>query len=184
MQSSHRTLVAAGCLLCAALPAFAHEGGHDPAAPSAAQARPANRWGANYFPNVPLVNQDGTTVHLYDDLLKGKSVAINLIYTRCKDECPLETARMVQLQHILGDRVGRDIYFYSISIDPEYDTPKVLKAYMEKFGVGPGWTFLTGNLDDIKLAARKLGLSRTNDLINPDGHAASLMVGDEPHGQW
>src|SRR2546425_369817 len=80
-------------------------------------ASAANRWGADYFPNVPLVTQDGTTVHLYDDLLKGKSVAINVIYTSCKDECPLETARLAQLQRLLGERMGKDIFFYSITID-------------------------------------------------------------------
>ncbi len=98
----------------------------------------ANPWGADYFPNVPLTTQDGTTVYLYDDLLKGKAVAINAIYTHCKDECPLETARMAQVQRLLGERVGKDIFFYSITIDPERDTPEVLKAYAEKFGAsGP-----------------------------------------------
>src|SRR5438093_1191352 len=106
-----------------------------------------NPWGADYFPNVPLITQDGTTVHFYDDLLKGKKVAINLIYTSCKDECPLETARLVQVQQLLSDRVGKDVFFYSISIDPEQDTPAVLKAYAEKFGVGPGWLFLTATED-------------------------------------
>jgi len=147
--------------------------------------RPAfatNPWGANYFPNVPLITQDGTTVQLYDDLLKGKAVAINLIYTSCKDECPLETARLVQVQRLLGDRVGKDIFFYSISIDPKRDTPTVLKAYAEKFGVGPGWLFLTGNEDDIKLVAKKLGLSRPNDAASRDGHRPMLMIGNEPTG--
>src|SRR5262249_48296207 len=118
--------------------------------------RPAfatNLWGADYFPNVPLRTQDGTTVRFYDDLLKGKAVAINLIYTSCKDECPLETARLVQVQRLLGDHVGKDLSFYSISIDPTHDTPEVLKAYAAKFGVGPGWLFLTGEADDIKLIA-------------------------------
>ena len=55
----------------------------------------SKRWGAEYFPNVPLTTQDGTTVRFYDDLLKGKAVAINLIYTHCQHECPLETARLV-----------------------------------------------------------------------------------------
>jgi protein SCO1/2 len=149
--------------------------------------RPAfatNLWGANYFPNVPLITQDGITVRLYDDLLKGKAVALNLIYTSCKDECPLETARLVQVQRLLGDRVGKDIFFYSISIDPTRDTPAVLKAYAEKFGVGPGWLFLTGNEDDIKLVAKKLGLSRPNDTANRDGHQPMLMLGNEPTGQW
>src|SRR5262245_46625488 len=88
-----------------------------------------NLWGANYFPNAPLVTQDGVTVRFYDDLLKGKAVAINAIYTSCKDECPLETARLVQVQRLLGDRVGKDLFFYSISIDPRQDTPTLLKAY-------------------------------------------------------
>ena len=144
----------------------------------------ADLWGADYFPNVPLLTQDGTTVHFYDDLLKGKAVAINLIYTSCKDECPLETARLVQGQRLLGDHVGKDIFFYSISIDPRRDTPAVLKAYAEKFGVRPGWLFLTGKADDIKLIAKKLGLSRRNDAANRDGHMALLMLGNEPTGQW
>jgi len=141
-------------------------------------------WGADYFPNVPLITQDGATVHLYDDLLKGKKVAINLIYTSCKDECPLETARLVQVQQLLGDRVGKDLFFYSISIDPQRDTPAVLKAYAEKFGVGPGWLFLTGKEDDIKLVAKKLGLTRRRDALTRDGHSASLMIGDVAGGQW
>ncbi len=149
-----------------------------PAAPS------TNRWGAGYFPNVPLVTHDGKTVRYYEDLLKGKSVAVNIMYTSCKDECPLETARLVQLQQLLGDRMGKDIFFYSISIDPEHDTPEVLKAYMEKFGVGLGWTFLTGKPENIRAATKKLGLSRYNDVANTDGHTAILMVGNEPSGQW
>ena len=68
------------------------------AAPAAPPAPVANRYGAGYFPNVPLVTQDGKTVRFYDDLLKGKSVALNIIYTSCTDECPLETARLAQLQ--------------------------------------------------------------------------------------
>ena len=141
-------------------------------------------WGPGYFPNVPLITQDGTVVHFYDDLLKGKKVAINLIYTSCTRECPLETARLAQVQRLLGDRVGKDLFFYSISIDPEHDTPAVLKAYAEKFHVGPGWLFLTGKPDDITLVAKKLGLSSRTDVLTQDGHGASLMIGDEASGQW
>jgi protein SCO1 len=133
---------------------------------------------------VALTTQHGTTVRFYDDLLRGKAVAINLIYTSCKDECPLETARLVQVQRLLGDRFGKDIFFYSISIDPARDTPEVLNAYAKKFGVGPGWLFLTGKAGDITLVARKLGLSRGNDAASRDGHTAILMVGNEPTGQW
>ncbi len=140
--------------------------------------------GANYFPNLPLITQDGKKVKFYDDLLKGKSVAINVIYTSCKDECPLETARMAEVQKIFGDKMGKDIFFYSITIDPKHDTPKVLKTYAKHFNVGPGWLFLTGKEADIKLVVKKLGLSRGSDSANKDGHTASLMLGNEPSGQW
>src|SRR2546427_8971735 len=141
-----------------------------------------NRWGADYFPNVPLTTQDGATVHLYDDLLKGKSVAINVMYTSCKDECPLETARLAQVQQLLGERMGKDIFFYSITIDPKRDKPEVLKAYAQKYGVGPGWLFLTGKEEDIRLATKKLGLSRVRDSVSKHRHSGSLMVGNEPAG--
>ncbi|MGH8739920.1 MAG: SCO family protein [Burkholderiales bacterium] len=143
------------------------------------------RWGAGYFPNVELTAHDGRKYRLYDDLLKGKTVAINVIFTDCKDVCPLETAMLVQLHRLLGDRVGRDIAFYSISIDPERDTPAVLKAYAEKFGaLLPGWLFLTGKPEDIRLATKKLGLVRGTDKATRDGHTAILMVGRQATGQW
>lgn len=142
-----------------------------------------SRWGANYFPNLPLVTQDGKVVHFYDDVLKGKIVAINLIYTHCDYSCPLETARLVQVQKMLGDRVGKDIFFYSISIDPKRDTPRVLKAYAQKYHVGPGWTFLTGKKEDIDLISKKLGLY-ANPNSSKDGHDTGLLIGNEPMGQW
>src|SRR5215467_8584961 len=77
----------------------------------------AATWGPSYFPNVPLTTQHGNTVRFYDDLLKGKKVVINFIYTRCGDSCPLETARLSQVARILGVRMGRDVFFYSISVD-------------------------------------------------------------------
>lgn len=173
----YRTRVAAAMALLAGAGALIDAG----------SAPAANRWGANYFPNVELTTQDGKTVRFYEDLLKGKSVAINVIFTDCKDVCPLETANLVQLRKVLGDRVGKDIFFYSISIDPKRDTPAVLKAYAEKFGArGPGWLFLTGKPADIKLITKKLGMIRDRD--NPTSrdshHAALLMVGNEPTGQW
>ncbi len=150
----------------------------------AGAARADNAWGANYFPNSPLTTQDGQVVHFYDDVLKGKNVAINLIYTRCTASCPLETAKLAQVQRLMKDRVGKDIFFYSISIDPKHDTPEVLKAYMKKFHTGPGWTFLTGSKEDIREISKKLGLSSLTDAGNKDGHQPTLMIGNEPSGQW
>jgi protein SCO1/2 len=137
----------------------------------------------SHFPNVTLITQDGKKVHFYDDLIKGKIVAIDLIYTSCEYACPLETARMAQVQKKLGNRVGSDIFFYSISIDPARDTPEVLKAYMEKYHVGPGWTFLTGKKEDIDFLSKRLGLW-SDPSINKDGHMPHLLIGNEATGQW
>jgi protein SCO1 len=151
---------------------------------AAGAASADQRWGRDYFPNVPLTTQDGKVVHLYDDLLKDKVVAIDLIYTHCQFSCPLETARLAQVQRLLGDRVGKEIFFYSITLDPRRDTPEVLKAYADKYHVGPGWLFLTGSPDDIKLVARKLGLYFDAPSSTRDGHTPDLMIGNVATGQW
>lgn len=143
----------------------------------------SKRWGADYFPNVPLVTHEGNTVRFYDDLIKDKVVAINFMYTSCNDVCPAETARLRQVQKLIQDRVGDDVFMYSISIDPDTDTPQVLKEYTEKFRVGPGWLFLTGKQADITLLQRKLGLL-IEDLVDPNDHNVSLLVGNEATGRW
>jgi protein SCO1/2 len=151
---------------------------------SGAATAAAAHYGANYFPNVELTTHEGKTVHFYDDLLKGKVVAITLIYTHCLDNCPLETARMAQVQKLLGDRMGKDIFFYSISIDPKRDTPEVLNAYAKKFHAGPGWLFLTGKEQDIELISKKLGLYSAPDPSDRDGHMPTLLIGNVATGQW
>lgn len=156
-----------------------------PGGPAAAAGAGSTPWGADYFPNVPLVSHEGKTVRFFDDLIKDKVVAINFIYTSCPDVCPLETARLREVQEILGDRVGKDVFMYSITIDPERDTPEVLRQYAEKFDVGPGWLFLTGKEADITLLRKKLGL--LSDADRPDdleAHSLSLVIGNQSTGRW
>jgi protein SCO1/2 len=144
----------------------------------------ASPWGRDYFPNVPLTNQDGKTVRFFDDLIAGKVVAVNFIFTRCTDACPLETARLREVRDLLGDRLGKDVFFYSISIDPEHDTPAVLKEYMGRFGIDrPGWNFLTGRKADIDLLRQKLGLYMP-ELEGTKDHNLSLIVGNQATGRW
>jgi protein SCO1/2 len=142
------------------------------------------RWGANYFPNVPLITHEGRTVRFFDDLLRDKVVVINFIYTSCPDVCPLETSRLAQLQGILGDRVGRDVFLYSITIDPAHDTPEVLNRYAKTFGAGPGWLFLTGKAEDITLLRKKLSLYRESRDRGSRDHTASLIMGNQKTGRW
>jgi copper(I)-binding protein/cytochrome oxidase Cu insertion factor (SCO1/SenC/PrrC family) len=148
--------------------------------PTVATASP---WGASYFPNVPLTTHDGKTVHFFEDLIKDKVVAINFIYTSCPDSCPLETAHLASVQDILGDRMGKDVFFYSISIDPEVDTPARLKEYRERFGAK--WMFLTGKKTDIIKLRKKLGLYVEE--IQKEGsnnHNISMIIGNQKTGRW
>jgi protein SCO1/2 len=145
--------------------------------------------GADHFPNVTLTTQDGKRVRFYDDLIKGKIVAINFIYAHCEFSCPLETARLAQVRELLDARMGKDIFFYSITIDPSHDTPAVLKEYASKFHVGAGWTFLTGKKEDIDLLADRLGLSDDGSITDApgmdlDGHTPHLLIGNEATGEW
>ena len=146
----------------------------------AASAAPKDTpWGADYFPNVPLVTQDGKTVRLYDDLLKGKRVMISFIFSNCEQGCPLDTANMARVQKLLGDQVGRDIFMYSITLDPENDTPAALKEYAEQYGAKPGWLFLTGKREDIDKVRYKFG-----DRGAKEQHANAVQIGDVDKGRW
>jgi len=146
---------------------------------AAGQAQ-AGRWGKDYVPNVPVVTQDGRTLKFYDDLIKDKIVVLSFIYTSCKDICPLATSRLGEAQERLGDRVGRDIFFYSISIDPEHDTPERLKQYADAFHAGPGWQFLTGLPEDIQTIRFKFG-DRRPELID---HRNDVVLGNGTTGEW
>jgi protein SCO1/2 len=164
----------AAVLALASLPALAQE-----------RARGAGvRWGADYFPNVPLVTHEGRTVRFFDDLVQEKVVVISFIYTSCADACPLETAKLGEVQSLLGERLGKDVFFYSISIDPERDTPEVLHAYAERFGAGPGWLFLTGAKDDIRELRKKLGMIAPSGVEELADHTLSLLIGNQSTGQW
>ncbi len=155
-----------------------------PAGPAIADETGGSMWGADYFPDVQLTTHEGKKVRFFTDVIKGKVVALNFIYTNCPDACALETARLREVQRILGDRVGRDVFLYSITIDPKHDTVKVLRKYAKRFQIGPGWLFLTGKDADIKLIRTKLGLYSEEEGDNIKDHNLSFIVGNQATGQW
>jgi protein SCO1 len=142
--------------------------------------------GANYFPNVELVTQDGRKVRFYDDLIKGKVFALNFIYTRCTDSCPLETAALLKVQKSLGEHMGKDVFFYSVSVDGDRDNPSALKEYADKFKVGPGWLFLSGKPEDVVLLRQKLSMYRDDGKEEKalNEHNINILMGNERAGQW
>jgi protein SCO1 len=139
-----------------------------------------------HLPNVELITQDSTKVHFYDDLVKDKRVVIQFMFARCKDICPVITHHLAEVQQMLKGRVGRDIFFYSISLSPEEDSPRDLKAYARKHGVGPGWTFLTGKPDDILFLRKSLGFFYSDPKEDADrnNHSGMIVVGTEPLMRW
>jgi protein SCO1/2 len=137
-------------------------------------------WKVGYVPNAPVITQDGLSLLFYDDVLKEKISIISFIYTSCRDICPVVTARLSQLEERLGDAVGRDYFFVSISIDPANDTPARLKEYGKAFGVGPSWLFLTGKPKDIDLIRHRLG-ERSQALTE---HRNEVLLFNGRTGEW
>jgi protein SCO1 len=139
-----------------------------------------------YFPDVMLRTQDNKQVRFYEDLVKDKIVTINFFYANCEGICPLVTANLVKVQKLLGKRVGRDIFMYSISLKPEEDTPAVLKEYEKMHGMGPGWKLLTGKPEDIELLRKSLGFTYPNKVIDQDKsqHIGNVRYGNEPLMLW
>lgn len=108
-------------------------------------------------PAFTLTAQDGRRLSL--DELRGKVVVATFIYTSCADACPLLTAKMAALQNDLGRDFGPKVFFVSISVDPERDTPEALTRYAQAHGANlAGWAFLTGTPDEIRTVARQYGI--------------------------
>jgi len=155
-------------------PAEPHD--HSHMTTTAKEASPAEK----YFTDVELTNQDGKKVHFYSDVLKGKTVVVNAFFTTCTSVCPPINRNMEKIQDALGDRVGRDVFLVSLTVDPETDTPARLKEYSQKFHAGAGWTFLTGKKENLDWALYKLG----QYVEKKDDHTTVLIIGNEPTGLW
>lgn len=151
------------------------------AALSATTIGPATaEWDESYFPNVELVNQDGVPLRFWDDLLRNKIVVVNFVYTECPDICGLSSARMAQVVDWLGERIGKDIFVYSISLDPETDTPQRLRDYADAFDAPDGWMFLTGSPEDVDIVRFKMG-ERSESLAQ---HRSDMVIGNAATGEW
>lgn len=140
------------------------------------------------FPNVVLRTHEGDKVRFYDDLIRDKTVLVNFFYTSCVAEalCPMTTANLLKVQEMLGDRAGREIFFYSITLAPEHDVPDVLRLYARAFGVKPGWLFLTGRAPDIERLRQSLGFVHPDPEKDrdPSEHLGMVRYGIEPLERW
>jgi protein SCO1/2 len=146
------------------------------AASSVATVSPARK----YFSDVELINQDGQKMRFYSDVLKDKVVVINTFFATCTSVCPPMNRNLERIQDTLGDRLGKDAWIISISVDPEKDTPPRLKEYGQRFHARPGWLFLTGKKENVDWALYKLG----QYVETKDDHTTIIIIGNEKTGLW
>ena len=125
--------------------------------------------------NFTLTDQDGQKVSLQD--FRGKVEVVNFVFTYCPTGCPLTTAKWRAVQEAIKDDA---LHIVSVSIDPDHDTPPVLKQFGQKFGADfRRWSFLTGTKDDIERvrALYKIPLERRAKR-GPDGEIAAIGIED------
>lgn len=152
---------------------------HHPQAAAPAAAPPTDA-PALHIPDTAVLDQDGERLHFYTDLVKGKVVAVNFIFTSCTTICPPLAATFSKLQDLFGARVGKEIFLISVSVDPAVDTPPRLKAWAAKFNARPGWTLVTGDKAEIDRLLRALGVPPGR----PEDHPALVLIGNEARGAW
>jgi cytochrome oxidase Cu insertion factor (SCO1/SenC/PrrC family) len=152
-----------------------------PQVQSTAPRDPKEEESRHYFTDLPLLDRDGHPVRFYSDVLKDRVVLINFIFTDCRDACPLLTYKMKQVRDALGPRFGESVYFVSISIDPENDSPADLTEFASKQQVDvPGWFFLTGDKADVDHIVKKLGQYNGNI----QAHSTVLLAGNVKTRHW
>lgn len=166
-------------LLLAAVAGAAPGAAATPAATSETPAQAEAR-AKTYFTDTELLTQSGRKVRFYSDVLAGKVVVVNFMFTRCEYACPLMTARLATLSRQLGDRFAKDVEFVSISVDPR-DTPADLAAFAKKHGVpAKGWTFLTGPREAVEGVTKRLG----QWVEAPEDHGTLLLAGNTRTRHW
>jgi protein SCO1 len=133
-----------------------------------------------YFTDLPLVNQNGDNLRFYSDLIKGKTVVINVFFTNCHGACPPMILNMQKIQDYLGDKLGKEVLLISMTVDPMIDTPAQLKEYAKKFKAKPGWHFVTGKKENVELALAKLGQA----VKTREAHTNIFIIGNELTGLW
>lgn len=153
---------------------------------NASIGKPELRSGFNVIPNVPVLTHEGQSVRFYDDLVKGRVVMLNVMYATCGDSCPLITQNLRRVQELLGDRMGRDLFMYSITLQPEIDTVQKLRTYARLFQLKPGWQFLTGKRADIEQLRIALGFYDPDPIIDASlsQHTGILRYGNERLNRW
>lgn len=168
-------------LVAGTLPLAAQCHDHQPTEAAPAAPEQGEALGAMSIPDTAVFDQDGNELHFYSDLIEGRVVAINFIFTTCTTICPPMGANFGKLQKILAERGSVDeLQMISVSVDPAVDTPQRLKKWAEKFGRQPGWTLVTGNKVEVDRLLKAL------KVFTPDktDHSPIVLLGDDTKNEW
>ena len=162
------------------------------AAPAVALAEAAARTGPTndaaaeekarkFFTDLEVVDQNGKKLRFYSDVLKGRVVLINFIFTNCPDACPMVTHKLMQVRNMLVPAIKDDVWFISVSVDPERDTPEAMKEFAEKQGVDQSrWIFLTGSKENLTYIVKQLG-QYTQEV---EAHSTLMLAGNDRTRHW
>jgi protein SCO1/2 len=132
------------------------------------------------IPDTEVLDQDGRRVRFYSDLIKGKVVVMTFFFTSCTLVCPPQGRALAKLKSSLAERFGKEVFFISVSKDPETDTPARLKSWGAQFGAGGGWTLVTGEQSVMK----RLVWDFTGEGLGQQMHSPILLIGNDRTGVW
>lgn len=143
--------------------------------------QPGTRDAKTYFTDTELLTQDGRSVRFYSDVLADRVVLINVVYTNCEDACPLITRKLIEVRQRLEEKVGKAVWFVSISTDPERDSPQALKKFAQAQGADESrWFFLTGAKANVDQVLKRLGQMGPS----AEEHSTLLIAGDVAGKRW
>lgn len=137
--------------------------------------------GTIFLPDLALLDHNGRRVRFYSDLIKDKVVVISFFYTSCNYTCLMQGRVFSGLQAELGERLGKDVFLISVTMDPETDTPERLKSWAAQQGVRKGWTLVTGGKDEM---AKLIGYLTGNPLGRIEMHSPFIYIGNDKKNNW
>jgi cytochrome oxidase Cu insertion factor (SCO1/SenC/PrrC family) len=129
-------------------------------------------------PDLQVVTQTGDRLRFNSEVIQGRIAIITGFFTTCTSMCPITQENLAHVAQQLGPRLGKDVVIVSLSVDANNDTPQRMKAWGEKFHIGPGWVLAGGNKADVDTLLKSLGLF----VDIPQRHQSALMVGSEATG--
>ena len=135
----------------------------------------------NYFTDTEVVDQNGKKMRFYSDVLKDRVVLISFIFTNCEFACPMQAQKLKQARALMVPAVRDEVWFVTLSVDPERDTPEAMKKFAERQGVDESrWIFLTGDKKNLEFLVKRLG-QYTPDI---ESHTTLMLAGNTRTRHW